>query len=136
MVWKVPISYLIVVLQQSAISLSESSDRVVAEKDRPRNEFIRLGSNLIFFLQDLGIVSDIFDPRSGYPPLAPLNMTLDDNATIKALLNYPVFEDRQCFLIVHPRWQNNVYPSTIATNATLEVIESCLRQALPCTTSK
>ena len=134
--WKVPISYLIVVLQQSAISLNESSDRVVAEKDRLRSEFIRLGSNLIFSLQDLGYVSDLFDSRSGYPLLARPNMTLDDNATVKALLNYPLVKDRQCSLIVHPRWQNNVYPSTIATSATLEVIESCLRQALPCTTSK
>ena len=129
--WKVPISYLIVVLQQSAISLNESNSSVIAEKDRLRNEFIRFGSNLVFSLRDLGYVSDLFDPRSGYPLQARPNITLDDNATVKALLYYPVVKYQQCSLIVHPRWQTHVYPSTIATSATLEVIKTCLRHSLP-----
>ena len=126
--WQVPISYLIVFLQQSAIPLDESDERVTVEKDRLRNEFIRFGTRLIFSLQDLGYISDLFDPRSGYPLLAKPNITLDDNATVEALLNYPVVKYQQCSLIVHPRWQHNIYPSTIATSASLEAIEACLGQ--------
>ena len=134
--WKVPISYLIVVLQQSAISLSESNAQVIAEKERLRNQFIHFGSNLIFSLQDLGYVSDLFDPRSGYPLLAKPHLAIDDNATVKALLDYPVTEYQQCSLIRHPLWQHRVYPSTIATSAALNTIETCLRDALSNTIGK
>ena len=124
--WNVTISYLILILQQSVVSLENHSDRVKKEKDYLRAKFISVGCNLIFRLQDRGYQSDLFDPRTGYPFFTRSGLALDDNAVVKAILNYPVTSSGQCSVITHPTWGNNVYPSTIATSAPLEVIVSSL----------
>ena len=128
--WQANVSHLILVLQQSSLSLKKSTPQVAIEKNRLRAEFIRLGCTLIFALQDLGYESDLFDPRTGYPLIAEPNMTFDDNAAVKALLNYPVVAHEQCSLITHPVWGHNVYPGAIATAADFEQIESCLQIAI------
>ena len=128
--WKTKVSYLILVLQQSSLSLKRSTPQVALEKNRLRAEFMRMGCTLIFALQDLGYESDLFDPRTGYPLIAELGMAFDDNAAVKTLLNYPVVAHEQCSLITHPVWGHNVYPGTIVTAANLEQIESCLQTAI------
>lgn len=128
--WQTPLSYLILVLQQSAISLQKSTISVAVEKERLRIEFIRFGCSLIFTLRDRGYSSDLFDPRTGYPLLAPPDMTWDDNAAAKALLNYPVVNYQQCSLITHPIWEHYVYPSTIATTAPQALLTSSLKHAI------
>jgi hypothetical protein len=128
--WEIPLSCLILVLQQSSISLKDSSSEVTVEKDRLRAELIRFGCNLIFALRDQGYSSDLFDPRTGYPLLAHQGMIWDDNAVVKALLNYPVIDHQQCSLITHPIWQHHVYPGTIATTAPQALVKSCLEQAI------
>lgn len=128
--WELPLSYLILVLQQSSISLKDTSREVMAEKERLRTELIRFGCHLIFALRDQGYSSDLFDPRTGYPLLAPQSMTWDDNAVVKALLNYPLIDYQQCSLITHPIWQHHVYPGTIATIAPQVLVKSCLEQAI------
>jgi hypothetical protein len=128
--WDNPLSYLILVLQQSSISLQASTAAVAREKERLRAEFIRFASGLIFALQDQGYSSDLFDPRTGYPLLASQDMAWDDNAAVKALLNYPLVSYQQCSLIAHPIWEHHVYPATAVTTATLSMLESCLKQAI------
>ncbi len=125
--WDLSPANLILFLQRSSISLQESSLEVAQEKDILRQEFIRLGCNLIFALQDRGYKSDLFDPRTGYPLLTcPGSLKLDDNAVVKALLNYPVISYKSCSLIVHPLWGNCVYPSTIVSSAPHSLIESII----------
>lgn len=128
--WDKPLSYLILVLQQSSISFLASTGAVATEKERLRAEFIRFGCDVVFALQDQGYSSDLFDPRTGYPLLAPQDMTWDDNAAVKALLNYPLVSYQQCSLITHPIWEHHVYPATVATTATLSMLEFSLKQAI------
>ena len=124
--WNVAISYLILILQQSVVSLEEKSDRVEREKDRLRAKFISVGCSLILELQNRGYQSDLFDPRTGYPRSTRSELALDDNAVVKAILNYPVTRSGQCCLITHPIWGNNLYPSTIATCAPKRAIVASL----------
>ena len=84
--WQTRVRYLILVLQQSSLSLKKSTTQVGSEKNRLRAEFIRFGCNLIFALQDLGSPSDLFDPRTGYPLIGNPGMAFDDNAAVGALL--------------------------------------------------
>ena len=126
--WDSPISYLILVLQQSSICFKTASDQTILEKDRLRAKFLRFGSSLIFALQDHGYYGDLFDPRTGYPLIAQPGMVWDDNAAVKALLNYPVVNHQQCSLVIHPLWQAQVYPGTIATTAPLALVEQHLQQ--------
>ena len=128
--WDVPISYLIVVLQQSSNSLKESTSKVAQEKDYLRANFLRFGCDLISALQDRQYFCDLFDPRTGYPLFARSRMTWDDNAVVKALFNYPVTSYQQCSLLLHPVWKHNVYPSTIITSAPLDIVESCTKQII------
>lgn len=124
--WEVNVSYLILILQQSSISLKNSTSKVIQEKNRLRAEFIRFGCNLIFNLRELGYQSDLFDPRTGHPLLAERGIILDDNAVARALLNYSVISYRQCSLLIHPEWGARVYPSTIVTSAPLNLLESLI----------
>jgi Methylmalonic aciduria and homocystinuria type D protein len=128
--WEIPLSYLILVLQQSSISLKDSSSKVTVEKDRLRAELIHFGCNLIFALRGQGYSSDLFDPRTGYPLLAHQGMIWDDNAVVQALLNYPLIDYQQCSVITHPIWQHHVYPGTIATTAPQGIVKSSLEQAI------
>lgn len=126
--WNVAISHIILILQQSSVSLENSTSKVTQEKNRLRAEFIRFGCDLIFSLKEIGYPSDLFDPRTGYPLLAESGITLDDNAVVKALLNYPVVSHRQCSLLIHPEWKYNIYPSTIVTSAPLDSLKCCIEQ--------
>lgn len=126
--WDLPVSYSILVLQQSSISLKAISDRTNLEKDCLRAQFLRFGCSLIFSLQDLDYQSDLFDPRTGYPLLAPQGIPCDDNAVAKAILNYKIVREGSCSLLIHPVWQYRVYPSTIVTSAPQNAIESCIKE--------
>ena len=124
------VSYLILVLQQSSVSLKDSNATVAVEKNRLRSIFIRFGCSIISSLENLGFDSDLFDPRTGYPLMTTPGITLDDNAVVQALLGYPLIDQNNCSLIVHPDWKDCVYPATIATNAPLNAIESCLARVV------
>lgn len=127
--WNQSVAHLIVVLQQSSISLKESNFEVAQEKDNLRAEFIHFGCTVIFGLRAQGYMSDLFDPRTGHPLLAPQGkLTLNDNAVVKALLNYSVVSYQNCSLLTHPKWGNKVYPSTIATVADQKQTQFVLEQ--------
>ena len=83
---------------------------------------------MVFTLQDRGFDSDLFDPRTGYPWLTMPGTVLDDNAVVKAVLNYPVINYNNCSLINHPQWQDRVYPATMVTTAPLNLIELSIEQ--------
>lgn len=113
-----PVNLVIIFLQKSAVSFTKLAPDAAAEKDRLRANFIRLGVSLVCALKDLGHNSDLFDPRSGYPLIGRKGkLTLDDNAVVSALLNYPIKNYQNCSLICHPTWKNRVYPSVIVTSA-------------------
>ena len=129
--WEVPIANVIVVLQQSRILLKSTNPEVMQEKNYLREQFWRLGCNLVFRLRDSNYISDIFDPRTGYPWLSSRGeITLNDNAVVAALLDFPVTAYKNCSLIEHPQWKEAVYPSTIVSNAPLKVLTSVLRQGI------
>ena len=129
--WNISVVSIVLWLQQSRLSLKEFNLKVTKEKNRLRANFIRLGCDTIFALIDRGYRSDLFDPRDGYPLLSGRGkLTFDDNAAVNTLLHYPVLDYKNCSLIEHPTWGNNVYPATIVTVATPKVIESIIAQNL------
>lgn len=126
--WNFPVTFLILFLQKSSISLKEFNPNVTQEKARLRSNFIRFGCELIFTLKDKGYQSDLFDPRTGYPLFSqPGKLTIDDNAVVKALLNYPVTSYKDCSLLAHPIWNHCIYPSTIATTAPNDLLEFLIK---------
>ena len=129
--WHTPIELVVLFLQESNISFRGSSREIIVDKDRLRSHFLRFGANLVFALQDIGYQSDLFDPRTGYPWLTqPGSMTLDDNAVVTALLDYPAIAYKNCSLLNHPTWGDRIYPGTIVTTAPYNIVEPLSIQLL------
>ena len=123
--WDVSIGCAIIVLQKSRLPLTNLNPDITQEKNYLRAKFLRFGYDLIFQLRDCNYLSDLFDPRSGYPLItSKRSLTLNDNALVNALLGFTVTKYKNCSLLTHPQWQTAVYPSTIVSTASLEILES------------
>lgn len=122
--WKEqPFLWVVIVLQQSRYQLMESTAEIETEKEHLRENFMRFGCELAFNLRDRGYLTDLIDPRTGYPLLShPGVIPHNDTAVVKALLNYPVVKNK-CSVLVHPTWGTAVYPSVLISEAPPIMIE-------------
>ncbi|MFK0732008.1 MAG: methylmalonic aciduria and homocystinuria type D protein [Gloeotrichia echinulata GP01] len=130
--WKQqPFLWVVIVLQQSQYPLVESTAFIEIEKERLREKFMRFGCDLAFNLRDRGYVTDLIDPRTGYPLLShPGTVPHDDTAVVKALLKYPVIHNK-CSVLVHPDWGTAVYPSILLSEAPPILIEEITKCIAP-----
>jgi Methylmalonic aciduria and homocystinuria type D protein len=123
--------WVIVVLQQSRYQLEEKTAQIEIEKERLREKFMRFGCDLAFNLRDRCYLTDLIDPRTGYPLLShPGPVPHDDTAVAKALLDYSVIKN-ECCVLVHPQWGTAVYPSVLLSEAPPEMIELVTRAIAP-----
>jgi hypothetical protein len=123
--------WVVVVLQQAQYELVEKTPLIEMEKERLREKFMRFGCDLAFNLRDRGYLTDLIDPRTGYPLLShPGAVPHDDTAVVKALLDYPVIKN-QCSVLVHPDWGTAVYPSILVSEAPPEIITSVTKGIAP-----
>lgn len=106
-----------IVLQQSQLPLTENSPLIETEKQRLRAIFMRFACDVAFDLRDKNYLTDLIDPRTGYPLLSrPGQITHDDIAVVKALLKYPIICNK-CRVLIHPKWGTAVYPSILISAA-------------------
>jgi hypothetical protein len=123
--------WVVVILQQSQCPLTEITAVSEQEKERLREKFIRFGCDIAFNLRDRGYLTDLIDPRTGYPLLShPGPVPHDDTAVAQALLNYPVVKN-QCSVLVHPLWGTAVYPSILISAAPPQVMELVTKNIAP-----
>lgn len=126
--WNLPVLWVVIVLQQAQYELVEIMPEIEQEKERLREKFLRFGFEVAFSLRDRGFLSNLIDPRTGYPLLSrPGEIPHDDTAVVKALLGLPVIRNR-CCVLKHPVWGKAVYPSILLTSAPPPVIEPLLKQ--------
>jgi hypothetical protein len=129
--WNVPVLWVAIILQQSRYELVECTPEVEREKERLREKFMRFGFDVAFNLRDRGFLSNLIDPRTGYPLLSrPGEIPHDDTAVVKALLGFPIIRNR-CRVLEHPLWGKAVYPSTLLMSAPPKVIKSVLKSVAP-----
>ena len=125
--WKIPILWVVIVLQQSRYELVEKTPEVEQEKERLREKFLRFGFDVAFNLRDRNYPSNLIDPRTGYPLLSrPGEILHDDTAVVQALLGFPIMRNK-CRVLEHPRWGTAVYPSTLLTSAPPKIIKPVLK---------
>lgn len=125
--WTSPVIWVVIVLQQTQYELAETTPDVEREKDRLREKFMRFGFEFAFKLRDRGFLTDLIDPRSGYPLLSrPGEISHDDTAVVRALLGFPVINNN-CSVLEHPRWGTAVYPSTMISSASPTMIKAALK---------
>ncbi|MDM9383158.1 methylmalonic aciduria and homocystinuria type D protein [Chlorogloeopsis sp. ULAP01] len=130
--WKNQLSFWVVIfLQQSKHEIVESSLEIEAEKQRLREKFMKFGLDVAFVLRDRGYLTDLIDPRTGYPLFSrPGKFPHDDTAAVKALLGYPVIKNK-CRVLIHPHWGTAVYPSILLSAAYPFIIESVIKSMAP-----
>ncbi len=130
--WKhQPCLWVVIVLQQSRYQLLKSTTETETEKERLREKFMRFGCDLAFKLRDGGYLTDLIDPRTGYPLLSrPGAIPHNDTAVVKDLLNYPRIKNKCCVLI-HPLWGAAVYPSILISVAPPIIIETVTKDIAP-----
>lgn len=130
--WKNQLSlWVVIVLQQSRYELVENTPEIETEKERLREKFMRFGCDVAFNLRDRSYLTDLIDPRTGYPLLSrPGKIPHDDTAVVKALLDYPVVQNK-CRLLVHPNWGMAVYPSIFISEAPPMIIEWVTKSIAP-----
>jgi hypothetical protein len=122
-----PNMLVVVVLQRSRFELVDDNSVISSEKQRLREKFMRFGLDVAFNLRDCGYLTDLIDPRTGYPLLShPGQIPHDDTAAVKALLGYPILKN-QCRVLVHPQWGTAVYPSILVSTAPPIMIEWAIR---------
>jgi Methylmalonic aciduria and homocystinuria type D protein len=120
-----------IVLQQSQYKLEKRTPEVEAEKERLRETFMRFGCDVAFNLRDRSYFTDLIDPRTGYPLLSrPGRSPHDDTAVVRALLHYPVIQNK-CRVLIHPQWGTAVYPSVLISEAPPIIIEWAIRSIAP-----
>lgn len=126
--WNLPNLWVVIVLQQARYELITTTPQVEQEKEWLRERFMRFGVDVVFSLCDRGFLSNLIDPRTGYPLLSPPGeIRHDDTAVVKALLGFPVIRNR-CRVLRHPLWGTAVYPSTLFTSAPPNVINPVLKR--------
>ena len=130
--WKDKICFwVVIVLQNSRYQLWDTTAEIEAEKQRLREKFMRFGWDLAFNLRDRSYLTDLIDPRTGYPLFSrPGRIPHDDTAAVKALLGYQVIKNK-CRVIVHPKWRMAVYPSVVISQAPPVIIEWFIKSIAP-----
>lgn len=122
-----PDLWVVIVLQQSRYQLITSTTEIEIEKERLREKFMRFGCDIAFNLRDRGYLTDLIDPRTGYPLLShPGAIPHNDTAVVKALLKYQVIKN-ECCVLIHPLWGTAVYPSVLVSVAPPIIMETVIK---------
>lgn len=123
--------WVVIVLQNSRYQLLKTTTEIESEKQRLREKFMRFGCDLAFNLRDRSYLTELIDPRTGYPLFSrPGRIPHDDTAAVKALLGYQVVKNK-CRVIIHPKWRTAVYPSVLISQAPPVIMEWFIKTIAP-----
>lgn len=115
--WNADEIRVVIVLQRSRFPLVESTPEIEAEKNRLRDRFLNLAFDVASELNLRGWMTDIIDPKTGYPMLSqPGELHHSDATAVATLLNFPLRRGL-CSTAVHPDWGSAVYPGVFMSAA-------------------
>lgn len=141
--WNQPVASTLVVLQKSRFPLTQAHPELELEKERLRERFLRWAFPWVCQVrdrlnpdnrEDVGspkqsdrILTDLVDPRSGYPLFSrPGEIRHDDVAAASWGLGWEIVAVGECRAMVHPQWGTAVYPATVLSTASPGVLQSFL----------
>lgn len=119
---------LIPTLQRSAVALEAFGEEQAAEKDRLQGVFFSWANALRDLLAPAGHWIDATDPATGAALFGPPAALYSDVPAIARLLRYPTLDAGGCTILLHPEWKSAVYPATVFTTASKEVLFDALRR--------
>jgi hypothetical protein len=131
--WSQPVGSVILVLQRCSCSLLNNTPEAKKVKNRLRQRFLVFGATVARSMTKLDYLTEIFDPASGAPTRSRSGvLRVDDVALVHSLLSYAVIDHDGCSVLLHPLWNDAVYPSTIITSASPITLTSVIRCIVEC----
>jgi hypothetical protein len=131
--WSVQIQSTLIILQRCQLDLIEHNPDTEVQKRHLRQSFLTFGLQIAFYLKNLNLKTEVFDPRTGQPVLSmPGSMALSDVAIAQAMLGYPTIQSGRCSILVHPQWGSAVYPSTLVSSASPAQLSAVVRRFVEC----
>lgn len=114
--------------QRSAVPLLEYGDEQDAEKDRLLLRFFEWCGQIAEVVNQLQPLAwiDATDPASGLAWRGKPGSCYSDVDGITRLLRYETLDIGGCRVVAHPQWRFAVYPATLFTTATVEVVVQAL----------
>jgi hypothetical protein len=109
-------------LQRAAVPLDTFGDAQAAEKDRLQAVFFVWAAAVRDALAGRGRWADATDPATGAALFGDAGALYSDVPPIARLLRYPTLDAGGCTILLHPAWRTAVYPATLFTDATLDVL--------------
>ncbi len=113
--------------QHSSVELVNWGDKEAEQKDLLLERFVAFAADLCALLRDRGHWSNYCDPCSGLPVLDDhRNIIYPEVESMEVLLGYKTNPCAGCKILYHPRWGAAVYPASIFTNATVDVVKGLI----------
>ncbi len=126
--WSVPVLSVLVVLQLCQFAFLERTADTEVCKQQLRQRFIEFGNPIVFQLQEMRHLAEMFDPRTGLPlTLPPGQLHLSDVKVVNSVLGYSIDKSGKCAMIVHPTWGRAVYPSTLVSSAPPYILDNVVK---------
>jgi Methylmalonic aciduria and homocystinuria type D protein len=115
--------------QQSREDLIATGEHVEGEKDRLLNIFVAFARPFCESVLAAGYWADFMDPCSGLPMLTSnCNKVYSDVDGMECCLGYRSYNAGFCKVLLHPKWQSRVYPSTVFACVPRHLAEQLLQK--------
>jgi hypothetical protein len=125
--WSNPISSVLIVLQRCQFEMLDRTPATVQGKDQLRQQFLDLGNRIALQLKEMNYLSDVFDPKTGFPTLSPPGqLQLDDVAVVRTILGFETITSGGCAIALHPTWKEAVYPAILVSSAHPAVLKQAV----------
>lgn len=122
--WSNAVESVLVFLQHAPCDFSVQTETTEHWKSKLRQNFLRFGRKLITRFQEEGHFAVLIDPCTGFPLNTQSgSLTLSDVSIVKSLLHFSTELRGDCLVLIHPRWGDAVYPSTILSTASPSLAE-------------
>lgn len=114
-------------MQNAAKDLVKVGTEIEQEKDRLLNTFFEFAKSFCGKIKEAGGWADYIDPCSGLPMITDdCNKVFHEVQSAEVLLNYDTMNCGCCKILLHPKWGSSVYPASIFTTASKELVTSTL----------
>lgn len=115
-------------MQHAKEDLVKVGEEIEKEKDRLLETFFEFAKKFCAKVQEAGGWADYIDPCSGLPMItSDCNKVFGEVQSAEVLLNYNTMNCGCCKVLLHPTWGSSVYPASIFTTASEDLVLSALK---------
>lgn len=128
--WKFYPQTMVIILLEAKMSLQTINQQVQQEKQRLKEEFLKLGENIRSVSQRKKWLIEIIDPQDGKPiNSASGEITFDIVSVVRELLGFKLDDtSNTCKLLNHPLKKTAIYPNLLLSDVDPKKINSLIKE--------